>query len=87
MSFVKAQHQLAPLLEATWRLLSGFEHGFGWALLSGTDREVEAYIPRGANLHLVIKDDAFVNAAKLTYFLLLSACRLSTRRHLEPSRP
>jgi hypothetical protein len=60
LSFVKGQHGFAPLLEATWRLLSGFEHGFGWALLSGTDRKVQAQIPGGATLELVISDDAFV---------------------------
>jgi hypothetical protein len=86
LSFVKTQHQLAPFLEATWRQLSGFEHGFGWALLSGTDRKVEAHVPGGATLELVINDDVFVNAAKSTYFLLVSACRLFARRHLEPSR-
>jgi hypothetical protein len=26
---------LAPFLEATWRQLSGYEHGFGWAVVSG----------------------------------------------------
>lgn len=80
LSFVKEQHQFAPLLEGTWRLLSGFERGLGWALLSGTDRRVEAEIPGGLALDLVINDDAFVNAAKSTCFLLLSACRLFTRR-------
>ena len=85
LSFVKGQHQFAPLLEGTWRLLSGFEHGFGWALLGGTDRKVEAHIPGGATLELVINDEAFVNAAKSTYFLLLSACRLFARRHLAQS--
>ena len=86
LSFVKGQRQFAPLLEATWRLLSGFEHGLGWALLTGTDRKVEAEVPGGVTLELVINDEAFVNAAKTMYFLLLSACQLLKRRHLEPSR-
>ena len=86
LSFVRGQDQFAPFLEAIWRQLSGFEHGFGWALLSGTNREVVAHIPGGAEMRLIINDESFVNAAKFTYFLLISACRLFTRRHLEPSR-
>jgi hypothetical protein len=86
LSFLKALSDFGPFLEAIWRQLSGFEHGLGWALLSGTDRKTEVPVPGGAGLHLVIKDEAFVNAAKFSYFLLLSACRLFTRLHLEPSR-
>ncbi|MGC5378087.1 hypothetical protein ACPXB1_06365 [Micromonospora sp. DT68] len=86
LTFVKGQRQTAPLFEATWRLLSGFEHGLGWALLSGSTRKVEAQIPGGANVQFVINDQEFVNAAKATYFLLLSACQLLRRRHAEPSR-
>jgi hypothetical protein len=86
LSFVKEQAEFGPMLEATWRLLSGFEHGLGWALLSGSDKKVEVDIPGGAKLSLVISDDAFVNTAKSTYFLLITACRLFRRRHLEPDR-
>jgi hypothetical protein len=86
LSFVKAQADLASFLEAIWRHLSGFEHGLSWALLSGTNWKEEVQVPGGAGLHLVIKDEAFVNAAKVTYFLLLSACQLFTRRHVEPDR-
>lgn len=31
LSVARDQPDLAALLEGTWRLLSGFEHGFGWA--------------------------------------------------------
>jgi hypothetical protein len=86
LSFVRDQSQIGPFLEATWRQLSGFEHGFGWALLSGTDRKVEVEIPGGVDAQLVINDESFVNAAKSTYFLLLFACRLFARRHMEPSK-
>jgi len=87
LSFVRSQVGVAPFLEATWRQLSGFEHGLGWALLSGTDRTVLAHVPGGVDVRLVINDDSFVNAAKSTYLLLLSACRLFVRRHVEPIRP
>jgi hypothetical protein len=86
MNLVKAQPNFAPILEATWRQLSGFEHGFSWALLSGTDRQVELEVPGGVGLHLVIRDEAFVNAAKMTYFLMLEAYRLFRRRHFERGR-
>ncbi|MFC9694658.1 hypothetical protein ACFTSF_39290 [Kribbella sp. NPDC056951] len=86
LSFVREQKQLSPFLVATWRQLSGFEHGFGWALLSGTDRKVEVEIPGGVDAQLVINDESFVNAAKTTYFLLLNACEMLVRRHTEPSR-
>ena len=86
LSFVRDQKQFSPFLVATWRQLSGFEHGFGWAVLSGSDRKVEVNIPGGIDAQLVINDESFVHAAKSTYFLLLSACRLLARRHMEPSR-
>lgn len=86
LSFVKNERGFGPMLEATWRQLSGFEHGLGWALMSGSDYNVEARVPGGAQVRAVIKDDAFVDAAKNTYFLLLSACGLLARRHLEPHR-
>jgi hypothetical protein len=87
LSFVKTQREFAPFLRATWRLLSGFEHGLSWALLRGSDVKVQAHVPGGADVELVISDEEFVIAAKSTYFLLLTACRLFTRRHLSPSRP
>jgi hypothetical protein len=86
LGFVKTQREFAPFLRATWRLLSGFEHGYSWALLRGSDLKVHAHVPGGSDVELVIKDEEFVIAAKSTYFLLLAACRLLTRRHLTPSR-
>jgi hypothetical protein len=37
-------------------------------------------------VHLVINDEEFVTAARATYLLLMTACQLLKRRHLEPSR-
>jgi hypothetical protein len=85
LSFVKGQREFGPFLEGTWRLLSGYEHGLGWALLSGSDRKAQADIPGGLTMELVINDDQFVTAAKSTYFLFLAAARLYVRRHFEPS--
>lgn len=73
----------APLAVGTWRLLSGFEHGFSWALLKGSDRTIESNIPGGMSTRLVMNDDEFVNASKMTYFLLLGAMNHLMRRHHE----
>jgi len=86
LSFVAAAPGTGPFLEATWRQLSGYEHGFGWALISGSDKEVTAEIPGGVDMKLVINDEAFVTAAKSTYLLLIMACRAFRRRHQEPSQ-
>lgn len=43
-------------------------------------------VPVGADVHLVINDEEFVNAAKSTYFPLLTARRVLACRHVEPAR-
>jgi hypothetical protein len=58
---------------ANWRMLSGYEHGLGWALMHGSDAKIHAKIPGGQEMELTIKDDAFVNSAKATMWLLLEA--------------
>jgi hypothetical protein len=85
LSFARGQADFAAFLEGTWRLLSGFEHGLGWAMVRGADRGAETKIPGGAGMVLSIKDEEFVLAAKVTYALLVNACRLFKTRHLEPS--
>jgi hypothetical protein len=75
---------MGVFLEGTWRLLSGYEHGLGWAPMRGSDGTVRATVPGGADMMLVINDDEFVNAAKSTYFLLIAACRLLQQRHTRP---
>jgi len=51
-----------------------------------SDKTIAAHIPGGADMLLVINDEAFVTAAKTTYFLLIAACQALRRRHNEPSR-
>jgi hypothetical protein len=70
----------APFVLATWPMLSGFQHGLGYAALRGSTTRRIADIPGGANMELTIRDEAFVLAAKVTYFLLLTACTLLERR-------
>lgn len=83
LSFVDVPH-MGVFLEGTWRLLSGYEHGLGWASMRGSDGTVRATVPGGADMMLVINDDEFVNAAKSTYLLLIAACRLLRQRHTRP---
>jgi hypothetical protein len=85
LSFTRTQGDFAVFLEATWRLLSGFEHGLGWAMLQGANRGVATEVPGGMGMVLSIKDEEFVLAAKTTCALLVNACRVFKTRHLEPS--
>jgi hypothetical protein len=82
MPFLRAQPDMIPSLEATWRLLSGYEHGFGWALLRGSDKQVIGKIDGGSEIRLVMNDETFELAAKSAYFLLMRACRVLRTRHL-----
>jgi hypothetical protein len=72
---------LAPFVVATWRMLSGYEHGLSWASMRGSDTYRVAEIPGGVSMQMTINDDAFIMAGKTTYFLLLTACKLLERRH------
>jgi hypothetical protein len=85
LSFVK-QTDFAPFLESDLASAFRLRAWPGLGVAQRTDWSVEVPVPGGAGLHLVIKDESFVNAAKTTYFLMLSACRLFARRHVEPSR-
>ncbi|MBS42314.1 MAG: hypothetical protein CMH83_03870 [Nocardioides sp.] len=60
---------------ATWRMLSGFEHGLGWAMLRGSNAKRRAEIPGGHVMELSMKDDAFVTAGKCTAWLMLEAAQ------------
>lgn len=77
----------AAFMEGVWRQLSGYEHGLGWAMLHGSDREVVAQVPGGAEVRVTVNDDGFQTAAKSAYLLLITACRLLRQRHLERRQP
>jgi hypothetical protein len=82
LSFVDHQNDPAfsAFTVAMWRLLSGFEHGTGWALVRGAKSVTRAKVPGGELVEFVMKDDDFVNAGKVCYFMLISACRTYLRR-------
>jgi hypothetical protein len=71
-------------LQATWRMLSGYEHGLMYAALKGSDRATMTNVPGGKSIQLTINDDAIVTALKSTYFLFLTAARLFERRRTRP---
>lgn len=77
----------AAFMEGVWRQLSGYEHGLGWAMLHGSDRDVVAQVPGGSEVRVTVNDDSFQTAAKSTYLLLITACRLLRQRHLERRQP
>jgi hypothetical protein len=79
--------EAAAFMEGVWRQLSGYEHGLGWAMLRGSDREVVAKVPGGSEVRVTVNDDSFQTAAKSAYLLLITACRLLRQRHLERRQP
>ena len=64
LSLARAQGDFAAFLEGAWRLLSGFEHGLGWAMLQGANRGAATEVPGGMGMVLSIKNEEFVLAAK-----------------------
>jgi len=84
LTFATGNQDFQMFLQATWRTLSGFEHGLGWALLRNSDRAVEAPLPGGALMRMTVNDDAWVNIAKMAYALLLEGLRLYERRATRP---
>jgi hypothetical protein len=72
--------EAGAILQATWRMLSGYEHGLTFAALRGSDMSVVAPVPGGQTVQLSVNDEALVMALKSTYLLLLEAGRLYDRR-------
>jgi hypothetical protein len=86
LSFIEDQTDpsIAAFTVAMWRLLSGFEHGTGWALVHGAKRVSRAQVSGSELVEFVMKDDDFVTAAKACYFVLIRACRTYRRRLTSP---
>lgn len=68
-----------PIVRATmvaqWRMLSGYEHGLGWALLRGSHVVERAKIEGGYEVQLTIDDDAFTTAAQCVMWMTISALK------------
>lgn len=74
LSFVRTTGS-PEFMEATWRMLSGYEHGLAWSMLRGSDMSSEIKVEGGYEVILTINDDAFVAASKCALALLLTALR------------
>lgn len=72
-----------PWLVATWRLLSGFSHGWGYSMLMSSDIEDRGSAGGGTEVFAVVNDDAFLATARVTAAVLVAACQLFTRRCTE----
>lgn len=75
-----------PIVSATmvaqWRMLSGYEHGLGWAMLRGSNATERVTIPGGAQMQLTVNDDAFKVAAQCVVWLLRSAISRLSQLHM-----
>jgi hypothetical protein len=68
------------LYKATWRSLSGYQHGYGYAVMTGSDVRIAAPMAGGHLAKVEINDEMFQTSAQATAWLLLSALQLWVRR-------
>jgi hypothetical protein len=68
-------------LVSTWRRLSGFQHGFGNALISGADKGRSIPIPGGESLFISTNDQDLVNICKIVSAFHIAALQLVIRRN------
>ncbi|TQJ07230.1 hypothetical protein FB458_0286 [Lapillicoccus jejuensis] len=80
LGYMKSDKSFAALARATWRSLSGFQHGHGYALLTGSDMTVVAPTQGGQVSHLVINDERFVTCATVVAHVMTEAMQLWVRR-------
>jgi hypothetical protein len=68
-------------LVSTWRRLSGFQHGFGYALIAGADKGRSIPIPGGESLYISTNDQDLVNTCKIVSAFHIAALQLVIRRN------
>jgi hypothetical protein len=64
-----------------WRRLSGFQHGFGYALLAGADKGRSITIPGGESVFLTTNDQDLVNTCKMVSAMHIFALQLVIERN------
>lgn len=74
-------------LVATWRQLSGLQHGHTYALMVTSDKSEMVKIPGGVQLLVTANDDAFVAAGKSAAMLQLFALRRLIELTIQPPHP
>jgi hypothetical protein len=67
---------------AIWRLLSGMQHGYSYAIITNSDVTGRVEIPGGQQVTVSVNDNALHAAAVTSYWLLITAAQL----YLERSR-
>lgn len=80
LSIFRSNPDFAVLARATWRSLSGFQHGHGYALMAGSDMTVVAPIQGGQVAHMVVNDERFATSARVVTHVMIEAMRLWIRR-------
>jgi len=81
---VRSAGPLGGVFVATWRSLSGFQHGYPYALIAHGDLGIEVPIPGGKNVSISINDDAFVGSLMASYGMMSDAAQLYVRRSTAP---
>lgn len=79
-------NEFGTISVGTWRILSGLTHGGQYALQIMSEASHEQEIERGVRRVIAIDDDAFLNNARISLFMLMEAARLYIRRSTEPVR-
>lgn len=72
---------IPAIMVATWRMLSGYEHGLGYAMMTGSDLGAQKEIPGGLEIELTVNDEAFTTASKATLMLFFNALMRLERLH------
>jgi hypothetical protein len=83
LSFTREMYsdEFNKFLISTWRRLSGFQHGFGYALTAGADKGRSIPIPGGESLYISTNDQDLVNTCKIVSGFHIAALQLVIRRN------
>lgn len=79
------ERDLGAMLAATWRSLSGQQHGYPWALMRNSNMPEKIPVQGGFTGVVSVNDDAFIVAAKASYALLIEAASLYVSRSTKHS--
>lgn len=85
LSFVRNQGDLGVFIQSTWRLLSGYQHGKGWAVVHGSSKTAVAQVVGGVSVQIELDGETFVTAAKATLLVLVKAMNKLLLLSQEPS--
>lgn len=72
--------QFRGFVVAIWRLLSGMQHGYAYAILTNSDVTGRVEIPGGQQVTVSVNDNALHAAAVTSYSLLITAGQLYLER-------